>query len=82
MEYEQFFDTSKLQHEVDFKLTLIGISFTILLFDCISSCRMRNRVNELKEENMTLKRIITNAIGEKLTKMLKNGYELNDSDDE
>ena len=82
MEYEQFFSNNECWSSTNFKLTLVGISCIALAIDCISSCRMRNRINKIKAENDTLKGIIIKAIDQKLTNILKNGYELNNSDDE
>ncbi len=85
MEYEQFFtidevNPSTCQNEI--KLTLICVGFIVIIIDCIRSCKLEQRIKKLRTENNTLKGVILQSIDRKLTKNLKNGYDIEYSDDE
>lgn len=81
MEYDQFFtqeDTSCSCYP-QIKLALIGISCVAILIDCVYSCSERNRLNK---ENKTLKNIISKSLERTIMRNLKNGYDIDDSDDQ
>ena len=85
MEYEQFFPTQNdntCNCYGQIKIALVSISCIAVLIDCISSCRMRNKIKKLKKENSTLKNIILKSVDQTFTKILKNGYQIDNSDDE
>jgi hypothetical protein len=85
MEYEQFFTIDQPnQHACynEIKLTLVCVSFVIILIDCFNSCRLKRNIRTLKAENNTLKQVILKSIDHKFSRILKNGYETVSSDEE
>lgn len=84
MEYEQFFqaddDNCNCYNQV--KITVIGLTCVIGLISFALSCRDSKRVYKLKIENNTLKDIILKSVDQTFTKILKNGYDIDNSDDE
>lgn len=87
MEYEQFFNTDEIINpstncQTEIRLTILCVGIIVILVDCIRSCKLKERIKKLRTENKTLKGVILNSIDHKLTKSLKNGYGIDNSDDE
>jgi hypothetical protein len=85
MEYEQFFNIDEVNSyncSNEIRLTVICIGIIAILFDCIRSSKLEQRIKRLRTENNTLKGVILQSIDRKLTKTLKNGYDIEHSDDE
>lgn len=65
--------------------TIVGgiITFLLIMFvDCVYTCRLNNRVQELNSENRTLRNVILTSVDRTLVRLLKNGNDSNNSDEE
>lgn len=85
MQYEQFFpfrndDNCNCYDQV--KITVISITCFLGLIKCVLSCRDNRKIEKLKVENNTLKEIILKSVDQTFTKLLKNGYDIDDSDED
>lgn len=79
MEYQQFFTQDDCNCYPQIKIAFVGLACVSLLIDCVYSYREKNRLNK---ENKTLKNIISKSFERTIIRSIKNGYDLNSSDDE
>jgi len=83
MDYEQFFPKSEpvcdCSNHIRGTVFLLGL--ISLVADCIAQCKRRKDIQKLKTENETLKSIIFRSVDRALVKMMKNGNE-NENDEE
>ena len=54
----------------------------ITIIDCCYTDRLSNRLRELEYENKSLKNIILTSVDKVLVKLIKNGNDLTESDEE
>jgi hypothetical protein len=64
------------------RATLILLLVLSLLGDCVSTCKSRRRLVELETENKTLRTLILQTVDKTLVKMMKNGNNVDNNDDE
>lgn len=62
---------------VQFIAHLLSTTFlSILIMSCMAvCCSCKRQINNLKQENDTLKNLIVNRIEQSLTRSMKNGYD-------
>ena len=83
MDYDQFMPKQPMDEKCDcsnhIRGTIFVLSVLTLVVDCIASCRRKRKMEEIENENKTLKSIILSSVDKAFVKMMKNG---NDSEDE
>lgn len=85
MDYEQFFPTQSFNQQcLPFAYVLTGLTaISMVVFTCLCDKREeKNAVKRIQAENDTLKRIILKSVDKMLVRMIKNGYDIDNDDEE
>jgi len=85
MNYEQFFPTSDFNNQcLPYAYVLTGLTaMSVMVLTCaFDSNTDKGKIEKLQEENVTLKRLIVKSIDKMLVRMLKNGYDIDNDDEE
>lgn len=81
MDYDQFFvkqeNTCAAEHRIIGLFTIVTV-FSLLI-DLVSCCRTNQKLQNLQNENESLKSLILKSVDKAFVRMMKNG---NDSEDE
>jgi hypothetical protein len=82
MNYEFFLgkDNCDCKHQIAIVAVLTGLAFVLL--DCVYNCVEKKQIETLRTENRSLRKVITSSIDIALIKLLKNGNDFEDSEEE
>ena len=84
MDYEQFFSTSTQEHKCDsqIRLTILVVTAIYVVLDLIFMCKANRRMNDMRQENETLKSVILKSVDRALVRMMKNGNDTDNTHEE
>lgn len=85
MEYEQFFSTQSFNQQcLPFAYVLTALTaVSVMVLSCTCDTQVeKQKVEKLQIENDTLRGIILKSVDKMLVRILKNGYDIDNNDEE
>jgi hypothetical protein len=84
MDYDQFFPKKEVECDCSDHIrgTAFLITLVVFLIDCIAQCSHNKKMKKLETENETLKSVLFKSVDRALIRMMKNGNDIDNNDEE